>query len=191
MTALLVGLAAALTLTACGVPPSDVIQAGEPASGMYSPRPKPSEPGVVFLYFLDDGDPTAYPRKIGDTADLGNVVDQLFGGPTRSEAVTATTELPRLADTPAVTVGGGKDVSIKLPNDVAPFSQPAMLQLACTVAHARGSFVPLPAATHQDAAHTAPPLDAQRSPTHTSVSVLGDGWTMRQSDDSCPDPPQP
>ncbi|GGT03763.1 hypothetical protein GCM10010254_25130 [Streptomyces chromofuscus] len=32
-------LAAALTLTACGVPPSDVIQAGEPASGMFSLPP--------------------------------------------------------------------------------------------------------------------------------------------------------
>ncbi|WP_257217518.1 hypothetical protein [Streptomyces sp. HG99] len=191
MTALLAGLAAAFTLTACGVPPSDVIQAGEPASGMFSPSPKPSVPVVVSLYFLDDGDLTAYPRKIGDPADLGTVVARLFGGPTTSETVTATTELPRLTDTPDVTAGSGNGVSIKLPNHVAPLSHPAMLQLACTVAHVSGSYAALPADAHRDGAPAAPPVHAQRSPAHTSVHVLGDGWTMTQSADSCPDPPQP
>jgi hypothetical protein len=52
VSALPVGLAEALTLTAFGVPPSDVIEAGEPASVVFSPRPKPSVPVVVFLYFL-------------------------------------------------------------------------------------------------------------------------------------------
>ncbi|MFD7445903.1 hypothetical protein [Streptomyces sp. NPDC059909] len=191
VTALPVGLAAALTLTACGVPPSDVIEAGEPASVVFSPDPKPSVPGVVSLYFLDDGDLTAYPRKIDDPADLRTVVGRLFGGPTTSEAVTATTELPRLTNTPDVTAGSGNGVSIKLPNDVAPLSHPAMLQLACTVAHVSGSFAAVPADAHRDGVLAAPPVNAQRSPSHTSVHVLGDGWSMTQSADSCPDPPQP
>ncbi|MFD9520487.1 hypothetical protein [Streptomyces sp. NPDC059979] len=181
MTARLVGLAAALTLpltlTACGVPPSDVIQAGEPASGMLAPGPTPSAPAAVSLYFLDDGDLTAYPRKIGDPADLGAVVGWLFGGPTTSEAATATTELPRLKGTPEVTAGSGNTVSIRLPDDVGPLSRPAMLQLACTIAHTSGAL--------------AGPSAAQRSPAHTSVHVLGDGWTMSQSADSCPARPQP
>ena len=81
--ALPAGLTAALTLmlTACGVPPSDVIEAGEPASGMVPPVRRHSVPAVVSLYFLDDGDLTAYPRTVGDPADLGSVVAQLFGGP--------------------------------------------------------------------------------------------------------------
>ncbi|MGW1887163.1 hypothetical protein [Streptomyces sp. NPDC001970] len=190
MTALLVGLAAALTLTSCGVPPSDVIQAGEPASGMFSPSPKPSVPVVVSLYFLDDGDLTAYPRKIGDTADLGTVVGQLFGGPTTSEAVTATTELPRLTDAPDVAIGSDHTFSIQLPKDVPPLSHLAMRQLACTVAHVALPPAAQPADANRDGAPAAPPVNAQRSP-HTSIQVLGHGWTMTQSDASCPDPLQP
>ncbi|MFJ6949452.1 hypothetical protein ACISU4_33295 [Streptomyces wuyuanensis] len=71
MTAPLVGLAGALTLTACGVPPTGVIEAGEPASGMFSPAPRPTAPVVVSLHFLRDGDLTAYPRELEKPADLG------------------------------------------------------------------------------------------------------------------------
>lgn len=187
VTALLVGLAAALTLAACGVPPSDVIQAGEPASGVFSPGPKASVPVIVSLYFLHDGDLTAYPRRIDDPAGLGTVMDQLFDGPTTNETVTATTDLPRLTDTPHVTADIGNGVSIKLPDDVAPLSHPAMLQLACTVAHVSGAFSALPAG----GALAAPRASAPPSPAHTTVRVLGNGWTMTQSADSCPDPPRP
>ncbi|MEU3301361.1 hypothetical protein ABZ729_16285 [Streptomyces sp. NPDC006678] len=192
-TALSAGLAAALTLmlTACGVPPSDVIEAGEPASVVRHPSPTPSVPVVVSLYFLDDGALTAYPRPVGDPGDLGSVVAQLFGGPTTEEAVTATTELPRLTDTPDVTADSSNLVSVKLPQGVARLSRPAMLQLACTVAHASGPFTALPADAQRNGALATPPVDAQRSPAHTSVQVLGSGWTMTQSADSCPDLPQP
>lgn len=186
----LVGLAAALTLTACGVPPSGVIEAGEPASGMFSPDPKPSAPVVVSLYFLRDGELTAYPREVGEPADLGAVVGVLFGGPTASEAETATTALPRLKRAPDVTAGGDA-VSVQLPDGVAPLGQPAMLQLACTVAHMRTSFTAIPAEPDPGGASTAPPDGAQRPPAHTSVHVLGDGWTMTQSADACPGPPRP
>ncbi|MEU2432046.1 hypothetical protein ABZ611_21475 [Streptomyces sp. NPDC007861] len=192
MTASLAGLAAALSLTACGVPPSDVIQAGEPASGMFSAAPKASAPVVVFLYFLDDGVLTAHPRTIAGPADLGTVVGALFGGPTPGETMTVTTELPRLTDAPVVTAGRGvKDVSIKLPGDAAPFSRPAMLQLACTVAHVSRSLTAPSLDADPDGSPAAPAADAQRSPARTSVHVLGDGWTMRQSADSCPEPPRP
>ncbi|GAA5023898.1 hypothetical protein [Streptomyces siamensis] len=179
LTALLVGFAATLTLSACGVPPSGVIEAGEPASGML-PSSQPTVPVVVSLYFLHDGALKAYPRKMGDPADLATVVDQLFDGPTNNEAVTATTQLPRLADAPDVTAGSGNGVSIKLPDDVAPLSRPAVLQLACTVAQLSGSFAKLPANAHRDGALASP-----------SIRVLGDGWTRTQSADSCPEPWRP
>ncbi|MFD4588658.1 hypothetical protein [Streptomyces sp. NPDC058434] len=187
----LVALAAALTLSACGVPPSDVIEAGEPASGVLVPGPTPSVPVVVSLYFLDDGELTAYPRRIDDPADLGTVVGRLFDGPTAIEAETATTELPRLTDAPKVTAGSGNGVTVGLPDDAAPLSRPAMLQLACTVAHASGAFTALPADAQRDGAFTAPPVGAQRPPAHTNVRVYGGGWTMAQSADACPAPPQP
>ncbi|MER5687927.1 hypothetical protein [Streptomyces sp. NPDC002205] len=191
MAALLAGLTAALTLSACGVPPSDVIQAGEPASGMFSPGAKSSVPTVIPVYFLHKGDLTPYPRKIGDPGDFGAVVRLLFDGPSTSEAVATTTELPRLTDTPDVTIGGDNTLSIQLPEDVPPLSHLAMRQLACTVAHVALPSAALPADTNRDGAAAAPPVDAQRSPVHTSVHVLGDGWTMTQSDSSCPDPLKP
>ncbi|MFE4956493.1 hypothetical protein ACFRCW_20895 [Streptomyces sp. NPDC056653] len=191
MAALLAGLTAALTLSACGVPPSDVIQAGEPASGMFSPGAKPSVPTVIPVYFLHKGDLTPYPRKIGDPGDFGAVVRLLFDGPSTSEAVATTTELPRLTDTPDVTIGGDNTLSIQLPEDVPPLSHLAMRQLVCTVAHVALPSAALPADTNRDGAAAAPPVDAQRSPVHTSVHVLGDGWTMTQSDSSCPDPLKP
>ncbi|MFG3309806.1 hypothetical protein [Streptomyces wuyuanensis] len=119
MTAPLVGLAGALTLTACGVPPTGVIEAGEPASGMFSPAPRPTAPVVVSLHFLRDGDLTAYPRELEEPADLGAVVGRLFGGPTASEAETATTALPRLKRAPDVTAGDDA-VSVQLPDGLAP-----------------------------------------------------------------------
>ncbi|MEU1198656.1 hypothetical protein ABZ446_20750 [Streptomyces sp. NPDC005813] len=176
MTALLVGLAATLTLSACGVPPSGVIEAGEPASGILPSSP-PSVPVVVSLYFLHDGALKAYPRKMVDPVEVGTLMGQLFDGPTKSESVTATTQLPRLAETPEVTADSGNGVTIKLPDDAAPFSRSAVLQLACTVAQVSGSFAKVPSNAHRDGALPS-----------TSVHVLGDGWTRTQSADSCPDP---
>lgn len=186
--ALLTGLTAALTLAACGVPPSDVIQAGVPASGLSSPGATSPVPAAIPLYFLRDGDPTPYLRKVQDPGDLGAVVRLLFDGPTPSEAVTATTRLPRLTDAPDVTIDDSRTFSVQLPKDVPALSHAAMRQLACTLAH-----VPLPAAvlptdtTGAGAASAAPPT-ARRSPEDRSVQVLGDGWTMTQSASSCPDP---
>jgi hypothetical protein len=186
--ALLVGLTAALTLAACGVPPSDVIQAGEPATGMVSRSPKSSVPTIIPLYFLHKGDLTPYLRKIGEPGDFAAVVRLLFDGPTTSEAVAATTELPRLTGTPKVAIGDDKTFSIQFPEDVPPLSRLAMRQLACTVAHVALPFAALPADAHRDGAPAAPAATALRSLAHTSVHVVGDGWTMTQSARSCPDP---
>ncbi|MFG2478747.1 GerMN domain-containing protein [Streptomyces fagopyri] len=186
--ALLVGLTAALTLAACGVPPSDVIQAGVPASGMSSPRATPPVPAAIPLYFLRDGDPTPYLRKVHDPGDLGAVVRLLFDGPTPSEAVTAATKLPRLTDAPDVTIDDGRTLTIRLPEDVPALSQLAMRQLACTMAHvALPGAVPAADATVAGTP-SAPPPTAQRSLEDRSVQVLGDGWTMTQSAGACPDP---
>lgn len=182
--ALVVGLMAALTLAGCGVPPSDVIQAGAPASGMFSPAP--SVPAAVALYFVHDGDLTAYPRAVRDPGDFGSVVGLLFDGPTSGEAVAATTELPRLDTSPEVTVGGDNTVSVRLPDDASPLSHLAMLQLACTVTGL--SYGQVPAHARQGGATAAPVSRAQVSPT--SVHVVGSGWTMTQSDSSCPARPR-
>ncbi|MFF2996726.1 hypothetical protein ACFVTC_19505 [Streptomyces sp. NPDC057950] len=184
--ALLVGLTAALTLAACGVPPSDVIQAGVPASGMTSPSATPRASVAIPLYFLRDGDLASYPRKVYDPGNLGAVVRLLSDGPTGSEAETATTELPRLTDTPNVTFDDGKVFSVQLPKNVPPFSHLAMRQLACTLARVKPPSAPAPTDTSRGSVASALPPTAQHSLVDRSVQVLGDGWAMTQSAASCP-----
>ncbi|MBM9507848.1 hypothetical protein [Actinacidiphila acididurans] len=192
----LVGLVSALTLAACGVPPSGVIQAGTPASGMYVPRPTPATPTPVLIYFVHDGVLRPFPRKIVDPGDFGAVVRFLFYGPIAGEARTATTELPRLKATPEVEISGdanGNTLSVKLPQDVPPLTHLAMLQLVCTVAHMTPPTSPaLPTPGTSGAALAAPAFptpQGQRPLSLTGVQVTGNGWTITQSDTSCPDPP--
>ncbi|MFS4092559.1 hypothetical protein [Streptomyces sp. AF1A] len=142
---------------------------------------------VISLYFLHNGDLTPYPRKIADPGEASAVVRLLFGGPSKSEAATATTDLPRLTGVPKVEIGSDNTFIVQLPDDVSPLSRVAMRQLACTVAHVALPFAALPTDTIADGAPSAP-AQPQRS---RSVRVLGNGWTMAQSDDACPAPFRP
>lgn len=189
--AVLAGLTASLMLAGCGVgvPPSDVIQAGEPASGFISPGPTSSASAVIPFYFLRNGALTAYPRTVPDPGDVGAVVRLLFDGPPTSGAAALTTELPGLTAEPDVRVDSETIVSIRLPRGASPLGHLAMLQLACTVAHL--AYAPAPTQTQQDSASASPPFLAQPSPAPASVQVIGDGWTMTQSDAACPDRRRP
>lgn len=139
MAAPLFGLMAAATLAACGVPPSGVIEAGEPASGMVSPGPMSPSPVTTSLFFLHDGDLTAYPRTT-NTGSIAVAVRLLFEGPTAHESATATTELPRLSQASLVTTGDDGILSVQLPDETSPLSHRAMLQLVCTVAQVTPSL---------------------------------------------------
>ncbi|WP_055629357.1 hypothetical protein [Streptomyces hirsutus] len=188
--ALLSGLTAvaAVALTACGVPPSGVIETGAPASGMFSPSATPpSTPATISLFFLRDGELTPYPRRIDDAGDLEAVVLLLFEASAANGAATATTELPRLTDAPRVTIADDGTISVRLPGETAPLSRRAMLQLTCTVNHA-ASLVPtaVPRADAEADGDT-----ARRSAAPSSLHVFGDGWAMTQSDHACPVVPQP
>jgi hypothetical protein len=136
---------------------------------MYSPSAAPpSTPATVSLFFLRDGDLTPYPRRVDDAGDLEAVVHLLFEGPAANETATATTELPRLTDAPRVVAADGILV-IQLPGTTTPLTRRAMLQLTCTVTHAEADGGA-----------------ARRSVTSGSLHVLGDGWTVTQSDHACP-----
>ncbi|WP_436737906.1 hypothetical protein [Streptomyces sp. BBFR102] len=178
-TALSAGLLASAMLAACGVPPSGVIEAGEPASGMVSSDPRPSPPTTTSLFFLDDGELTAYPRTTG-TGSLAVAVRMLFEGPTPRESVTATTELPRLSRASLVSLDDDGVLSVRLPDERSPLSHQGMLQLICTVALATPSL-PVPLSEEET------PDGAVLSPAAPGVvRIRGDGWTMTQSDDACP-----
>uniref|UniRef100_A0AAU3GWV4 GerMN domain-containing protein n=1 Tax=Streptomyces sp. NBC_01401 TaxID=2903854 RepID=A0AAU3GWV4_9ACTN len=179
MAAPLFGLMAAATLAACGVPPSGVIEAGEPASGMVSPGPMSPSPVTTSLFFLHDGDLTAYPRTT-NTGSIAVAVRLLFEGPTAHESATATTELPRLSQASLVTTGDDGILSVQLPDETSPLSHRAMLQLVCTVAQVTPSL-PMSQADAEAAGGAAPSFSVP-----SGVRVRGDGWTMTQSDDACP-----
>ncbi len=191
---------AALALTACGVPPSGVIEAGAPASGLISADPAPpSTPATVSLFFLRDGDLTPYPRRTDDAGDLEAVVRLLFEGPAGNETATATTELPRLTDAPrAVTVDG--TLFVRLPGETEPLSRRALLQLTCTVNHVALS-VPTTVSHTEAKAKAKAKAEAEAKaraeagagdvPAHGAAApgglqVSGDGWTMTQPDHACP-----
>ncbi|SEN79416.1 hypothetical protein SAMN05216267_101088 [Actinacidiphila rubida] len=181
------GLAAALALTACGVPSSGVIEAGEPATGVSSPAARAAAPGAVAVYFLRDGKPAPYIRKALDPGDVGLVVRLLFAGPTAGEAA-ATTQLPHLGSAPEVSVDGV--VTVRLPEGVPALSHLAMLQLACTVTRIPQAAPRLAAPSGTETA-PAPGDGAQRLDPSETVRVLGDGWTMTQSASPCPPSPPP
>ena len=183
--ALLSGLTAvaAVALTACGVPPSGVIETGAPASGMFSPgETPPSTPATISLFFLRDGELTPHPYQIDDAGDLEAVVRLLFEASAANETQAATTELPRLTDAPRVAIDGDGILSVRLPGATAPLSRRAVLQLTCTVNHA-ASLVPtdVPRADAEADGDT-----ARRSAAPSSLQVFGDGWEMTQSDHACP-----
>jgi hypothetical protein len=188
--ALLSGLTAvaAVALTACGVPPSGVIETGAPASGMFSPgATPPPTPATISLFFLRDGELMPYPRRIDDAGDLQAVVRLLFEGPAANGAAMGTTELPRLADAPRVAVDGGI-LFVKLPGETAPLSRRAMLQLTCTAIYAAS---PAPTAVPRADAE-ADGDTTRRSAAPSSLHVFGDGWARTQPGHACPvaSPPQ-
>lgn len=171
-------------LTGCGVPASDVIEAGGPASGMPGPAPTASAaPAVVPLFFLTDGELTAYPRPAADAGDLTSVVRLLFEGPDEKErAMSATTDLPRLSGTPSVTVTDGVTVRVTLPDTPTPVSREALLQLTCTVRHASP-----PAPTVVPRAPDTP--EGAGPPPVPTLQVTGTAWTMTSPTAACPAKP--
>ncbi len=175
-------MALMMALTGCGVPTSDVIEAGAPASGMPGPAPTKTlaEPATVPLFFLTDGELTAYPRPATDAGDLASVVRLLLEGPNEKErAASATTDLPRLTGAPSVTVIDGVTITVTLPDTPTPVSREALLQLTCTVRHASP---PAPTAVPRPSAEeTAPP-----APT---LQLTGTSWTMTSPTSACPAKP--
>ncbi|MEU6389425.1 hypothetical protein [Streptomyces sp. NPDC046939] len=148
--------ALALGLAGCGVPPSEVVEVGEPATGM-------SPAAMVYFLAADDpsdhltdpvsGVPSSAPRAADGPGSLRGVprpaaatgtdpvsyaVRQLLAGPTAAEARTLTTALPRLKDPSrlGVETGASGTVVVRLPPGSDRPSATGLRQLACTVARA-------------------------------------------------------
>ncbi|MFF4475328.1 hypothetical protein ACFYZ3_37950 [Streptomyces sp. NPDC001599] len=139
-------LAALLPLSACGIPETGVVEAGEPATGVLDPgvtsAPSESVPEAVPLvkvplYFVRDGSLVAVDRTVPGSTDLGSSVLMLFEGPDDQERGRGlTTELPPAAEAPTIRTDG-TGVTVQLPRSAGSLSDTAVDQLACTVAVAR------------------------------------------------------
>ncbi|MET9774038.1 hypothetical protein ABZ023_07165 [Streptomyces sp. NPDC006367] len=145
LPALPVLLTAALALSACDIPATGVVEAGEPATGVLeapdtAPAPgrtRPAPAVTVPLYFVSGGSLVAVPRTPPGGAELGSTVMLLFRGPDAGERARGlTTELPPAGAAPTVRTDGAT-VTVELPPAAAPLSDTAVDQLACTVAGAR------------------------------------------------------
>ncbi|MFC8076419.1 GerMN domain-containing protein [Streptomyces sp. NPDC057307] len=134
--------AAALCLASgCGVPPSGVVEVGEPATGMTLSN---------AVYFLDRAGPATTDARPADGVVLRAVardripgldpvtsaVRQLLAGPTRAESDGLATALPPNIGSPDVTLGGDRDagaVVIRFPAGTPRLGAAALRQISCTV----------------------------------------------------------
>jgi hypothetical protein len=184
----LAGLGAALALSACGVPPSGVIQAGDGATGLVPAF-------SVNLYFVTGSSLAPFPRSTSRAPGIPTAVDLLFDGPAPADGTQAGTRLPQPATEPEVQVDGS-GVIVHLPGIAAPLDQLALRQLVCTVSGVAagtridpaGPAVPTRTAGPATPPLGTPPATAVPGGGNMTVLVTGTGWkrTGRTQDASCP-----
>ncbi|MFJ4413577.1 GerMN domain-containing protein [Streptomyces sp. NPDC002248] len=158
-------LAAAGLLAGCGVPPTDVIEVGAPATGLRLAH------GVYFLVRDEPGTLRAAPRP--ETSGRG-ALRALLAGPSPAEGPTLMTALPKDLPLPGLAV---RDTTLELrfPKRTPPLSAGASRQLACTALLNTSVPTALPHATaapDQGAALPSPRLTTAR------VSVPGTPATL-------------
>ncbi|MFF6983827.1 hypothetical protein ACFZAV_40625 [Streptomyces sp. NPDC008343] len=171
-------LAALLPLSACGIPQTGVVEAGEPATGVLEPAPSVAPrdtetpgaaAGPVTVYFVADGSLVAVRRSVLGSSGPWTAVTMVFAGPDAEERRRGlATELPAISAPPTVHTDGAT-VTVGLPEQAAELSDTAVDQLACTAAASR---------LHQD-----PDL------TVVQVAVKQRGGRLAgRSSTGCPDP---
>ncbi|WP_328675086.1 hypothetical protein [Streptomyces sp. NBC_00343] len=121
-------LAMALLLSGCGIPPTGIVQSGDPASGLRS--------GVLLYFIADDGHLVPVSREIAEPVDVRQAIGLLFAGPDdRDRMLGLTTALTRTPP-PAINTQDAL-VTLRLPAGTDPLPPLAARQLICTTAEAR------------------------------------------------------
>lgn len=129
-------LAAALSgaLTGCGIAPTDVIDAGEPATGMKSPGQPEAD---VQLFFYGPSGLRSATRPSETPVDPQTALLMLMKGPNHAERMRGlTSAVPKLLTAPTVETHEG-GVVITMPVDGKRLDSASMNQLVCTAANAR------------------------------------------------------
>ncbi|HEV7980324.1 hypothetical protein [Amycolatopsis sp.] len=116
-----------LAVTACGVQPTGVINAGD-APGLPDDR---GTTGYVILYFVINGRLTGLSRQTPSSSSIPVALDLLLKGPTSTERANgATTFLPTTSSKASVSYDDIPIVKVSFP--VLDLPQLAVSQLTCT-----------------------------------------------------------
>ncbi|MFG2830233.1 hypothetical protein ACGFWI_22660 [Streptomyces sp. NPDC048434] len=121
-------------LAGCGIAPTDVIDAGEPATGVKSPGQPAAD---VQLFFYGPSGLRSATRRAKAPADPELAIELLMKGPNHAERMRGLSSvLPKFPGplTAATRVGS---VVITLPMDVKLLDSASLNQLVCTAANAR------------------------------------------------------
>ncbi|NJP92787.1 hypothetical protein HCN51_25575 [Nonomuraea sp. FMUSA5-5] len=116
-----------LTLTGCGVQPSDAIEAGDPPSGAVEPSI------AITLYFVRDDKLTAVTRPAGGPLFPQDTLALLAAGPTARERSRGyTTQVPARAGPFSVTAAPAGRLIVTLSTPADKLSTLATDQIICT-----------------------------------------------------------
>ncbi|AJT62960.1 GerMN domain-containing protein [Streptomyces chattanoogensis] len=132
-TGLLAGVLAC-ALSGCGIAPTDVIDAGEPAAGVKSPGQPAAD---VQLFFYGPSGLRSATRPAKAPVDPQNAIELLMDGPNHAERQRGLSSvLPKFPGRLLATTGRGT-VHLTLPMNAKLLDSASLNQLVCTAANAR------------------------------------------------------
>ncbi|MEU4846456.1 GerMN domain-containing protein [Streptomyces gilvosporeus] len=144
--------ALAVALTGCGIAPTDVIDAGEPASGVKAPGQPTAD---VQLFFYGPNGLRSATRPAKAPADPQSAIDLLMDGPNHAERQRGLSSvLPKFPGRLLATTGRGT-VHLTLPMNAKLLDSASLNQLVCTAANAR--------------------VPGDKPPGEVTVTIVGDG----------------
>ncbi|MGX1849238.1 hypothetical protein [Streptomyces sp. NPDC055299] len=129
-------LAGVLTaaLAGCGIAPTDVIDAGEPASGVKSPGQPEAD---VQLFFYGPSGLRSATRPAKAPADPDQAIKLLLDGPNHAERMRGLSSVLPKFPGPLTAEARNGGVEIGLPMNVKLLDSASLNQLVCTAANAR------------------------------------------------------
>ncbi|MFF4607228.1 hypothetical protein ACFY12_31395 [Streptomyces sp. NPDC001339] len=128
------GTALAGALAGCGIAPTDVIDAGEPAIGVKSPG-QPAADVQLFFYGASGLRSATRPAKA--PVDPEQAIELLMKGPNHAERMRGLTTALSTFPGPLTVATGEGTVTITLPRKSGPPGSASLNQLVCTAANAR------------------------------------------------------
>ncbi|MGW7577444.1 hypothetical protein [Streptomyces sp. NPDC054765] len=121
-------------LSGCGIAPTDVIDAGEPATGVKSPGQPEAD---VQLFFYGPSGLRSATRRADAPVGPEQAIEALMKGPNHAERMRGLSSvLPKFPVPLTVATRVGR-VVINLPMDVKRLDSASLNQLVCTAANAR------------------------------------------------------